>query len=94
MVAENAEQMIHGKQNSNYMETNQDYRHIKIWKGSCDPKKQPTNISLVSDIQAVRVDDTKQNSTYHRATSHQGAGRFQTRKIVHKPTSESYSTYE
>ena len=35
----------------------------------------------------------KQNSTYHRATPHPGVGRIQTRKTVHKPTSESYSTH-
>ena len=45
------------------METIQDYRHIETREGLFDSKELPTYIPLMSHVQTLRKNDTKQDST-------------------------------
>ena len=45
------------------METIEDYRHIETREGLFDSKELPTHIPLMSHVQTLRKNDTKQDST-------------------------------
>ena len=75
------------------METIQDNRHIETREGLFDSKELPTYIPVMSHVQTLQKNDTEQDSTCHRTTPNQATGRFQIRKIVHKPTSKPHTAY-
>ena len=61
MAADNAKQMLHGKQDPKIIAI------LKPEKDS-DSKELQTNIPLGSYVQTLRKNDTEHNSTNHRTT--------------------------
>ena len=62
MVTYNAQRMLHRKQDPQDMETIQDYRHSLARERLRDSEELQTNLPLMSYVQTIRTNDSKQNS--------------------------------
>ena len=75
--------MLHMKQDPQDMDTIQDYDHTQARERLRDSEELLTNPPLMSYVQTLRTNDSKQNSPSSWTTPNQGTSRLQDREVMH-----------